>query len=948
MAWSFVQSYNSTTNKAVGTADTATVSASFGDTLIALCTTDNVSAQTAISSTAVTDSSSNTWTRIAHSENSGTSGSFMASAIFVCQVDSALSSGTVTFAPANAASHGAKAFTVYRFTGGSSQVRATTQTSNSAVTSVGYTHTGVQSGDLVIGVLGQERTPAEQLPTYDSDTSNGSWSGGVLHGTTGGSSATNNRVLSQYKIASATASQTWNVSWASTTDTAGFLVALAPRGAKVDTLTDAFASYNSGTWDESFGTPTATSNELHLSCVSSYELIQRSTLYDFTETEYVVKAVSVPTGGNGTRQAVMQIFIDSSNYVEFGHVDANTMYARQVVGGSATTDETVGAYNSTNHLWWKIQHDVVSGIGYLSYWTSANGTSWTQHGSGHTSNLNLFEAKVRIMAGYYGTETSPPDFVIDNLNTAPTGTDAPAGEVTAAASASAASTALRPSAGQPTASVTANAATVTTSTPTNAPAGHVPVSVAAAAPAAAVRPVAGQPSATAVANGATVAMRPNAGTVTAAGAPAAAASLARPVLATVSGATAANAPSTAIRFDSGTTAASGVAYGATVSTAASTNAQAGHAAASAAVTAPATALTTLTTTVSAASAANSATTDLDDSRGDAGEVSASAAAIQPSTAVRANAGTVSAAAAASAATADLDDTRGDAEAVSTSTSAHAGSAALGAPLTPLTASVAAFAPTVSSVSATDAPAGSATATVVAEGITPAVRGNLGTVTGSAVAYGATVTTLSDGAGLAAATATAEGPAAVVSSRAVAPGATATAYGATVSTAAQTNAPAGHASAAATANGAETDQSFSTGTSAATATAYGATVSTASIKNAPAGESPAAAEAYGAMVRVSFGAGTATASVDTDDARAVLAAAAAIVNAAATALDATNTSSTSAAAGHAAVSAVANAAGVNGTSSGEAEADGASSAVTAYNAYAVANRTAPPERTLIIQ
>lgn len=212
MAWSFVASYTSTANKTAGTADTATVTADVGDTLIIAAACDNISGGGAIGTTAITDASSNTYTRQTLTEGTGTAGGNLALASFTAEIGTALSAATVTFTPDSTVD--AKAFLVWRFTGGPiSTVGSTSSAGNDPGTSWSRDFTSAAADRLCVGLIGFE-TDAPS-PVWDSDTTNGSWSTAVTSGTTGAAAASNITVGSQYKITTAAGTQTWDGTCAS-------------------------------------------------------------------------------------------------------------------------------------------------------------------------------------------------------------------------------------------------------------------------------------------------------------------------------------------------------------------------------------------------------------------------------------------------------------------------------------------------------------------------------------------------------------------------------------------------------------------------------------------------------------------------------------------------------------------------------------------------------------
>jgi hypothetical protein len=78
------------------------------------------------------------------------------------------------------------------------------------------------SGDLVVAFVANE---GNSIAAGDSDTLNGSWSAATGLATSGGSGATNVAIMGQYKIVTATGSQTWTPTGANEWSAVGFTIA---------------------------------------------------------------------------------------------------------------------------------------------------------------------------------------------------------------------------------------------------------------------------------------------------------------------------------------------------------------------------------------------------------------------------------------------------------------------------------------------------------------------------------------------------------------------------------------------------------------------------------------------------------------------------------------------------------------------------------------------------
>lgn len=206
----FGGSLGSNTNKTTGTTVTLTTGAAVpvGALVVVIWAADNLTATTPTLSS-VTDTKGNTYSVIANvGSGTATANAGQVAAIAVSRITTALTNTDTISAVASSASTVVKAVDAAYFTGANTVVRATatTATGNSTAPSVNYA-SGL-SGDLLLGVVGNQNNG---LPTGDSDTTNGTWGsiGGVA--STGGNAATNISVFGQYKILTASGSQTYNV-----------------------------------------------------------------------------------------------------------------------------------------------------------------------------------------------------------------------------------------------------------------------------------------------------------------------------------------------------------------------------------------------------------------------------------------------------------------------------------------------------------------------------------------------------------------------------------------------------------------------------------------------------------------------------------------------------------------------------------------------------------------
>jgi hypothetical protein len=211
MALTFSQagSANSTTSGA--TLNVTGVTAAVGDMLIVCISADNSGSAGASSISSVTDAASNTYTsRALTNRDPGAANAGNTLDIFTTIVTSALSSQTVTvnFSP-NTPSKAAVIWKAVPGAGETARYLSSSAGASGAATTQTITTTSIANGDTVIGATSIEGLAAI---TADSDTSNGNWSAQYTAVADTGSGGTSQRIASQHKTVTATATQTYNTS----------------------------------------------------------------------------------------------------------------------------------------------------------------------------------------------------------------------------------------------------------------------------------------------------------------------------------------------------------------------------------------------------------------------------------------------------------------------------------------------------------------------------------------------------------------------------------------------------------------------------------------------------------------------------------------------------------------------------------------------------------------
>lgn len=223
------------TRTALGTAATTTTgttatftlggsdSVSVGDLIVVCVAIDNTGASGAAPATlTVTDSAGNTYTlRSSGLQDPSTASAGAYGAIFTATAQFTLgSSSTITVTTGSAA---AIAMTVQKFSAGAGNIaQYDTNGGNAGSNTTATVTTGsITNGGAVVGMAAIERGNSTKnlAVTADSDTTNGSWTTQqTAQGNNSSTSTADMTVVSQSKIVTATATQTYNISWTTATD----------------------------------------------------------------------------------------------------------------------------------------------------------------------------------------------------------------------------------------------------------------------------------------------------------------------------------------------------------------------------------------------------------------------------------------------------------------------------------------------------------------------------------------------------------------------------------------------------------------------------------------------------------------------------------------------------------------------------------------------------------
>lgn len=129
--------------------------------------------------------------------------------------------------------------------------------------------------------------------------------------------------------------------------------------------------------------------------------------YNLTGAQVIVKVPQVCSGANADTQFMLEI--DSNNFYCWV-VENGTIYRKKKVGGvSSNTNE---AYNATNHLYWRIWHDVSND--HIKWDTSLDGASWTNKRD-IARDLTITSMKIEVNAGTFASDAAPGAAYFDDF-----------------------------------------------------------------------------------------------------------------------------------------------------------------------------------------------------------------------------------------------------------------------------------------------------------------------------------------------------------------------------------------------------------------------------------------------------------------------------------------------------------------------------------------------------
>lgn len=177
-----------------------------------------------------------------------------------------------------------------------------------------------------------------------------------------------------------------------------------------------------GRWNNNFGTPAPTiangrgkltlaSGAAAYTGIGSGPQSDVKRQFDLTASEMSMEWITFPNVGNGTTEAILELKIDpDTNQNTIGIIKrANQLVTRWVSGGVA--NETYTDFDAFQMRWWRVRE-----VGGTVFWeTSPNGSNWDIRRSA-TTPITITALFPYIIAGHFGSESSPGIAEFDNVN----------------------------------------------------------------------------------------------------------------------------------------------------------------------------------------------------------------------------------------------------------------------------------------------------------------------------------------------------------------------------------------------------------------------------------------------------------------------------------------------------------------------------------------------------
>lgn len=248
------------------------------------------------------------------------------------------------------------------------------------------------------------------LPVQFTDTSTGaptswSWTFGD-----GGTSTLQSPSHTYTAAGTYTATLTATNGNGNTSATKTITVTASPNAA-LSSFTDNFSTQNTTAWFFG-GTAVATGGQLSVGVNTNYDGAITNAAYNAANSSATVQLVQAPNIGNGTTEAQFILHVDANNGAWFS-VNNGILYCYYKSGGSAVQAASM-PYNPKTHKYFRISHNGTQ----FSWQYSFTGNTWVTLYT-WTPTFQVGAVTVYLIAGYWGTETSPGTAIWDNYNIVP-------------------------------------------------------------------------------------------------------------------------------------------------------------------------------------------------------------------------------------------------------------------------------------------------------------------------------------------------------------------------------------------------------------------------------------------------------------------------------------------------------------------------------------------------
>lgn len=197
-----------------------------------------------------------------------------------------------------------------------------------------------------------------------------------------------------------------------------FLLQRITTSAQLSSFTDDFSlPLDPLHWD-TIGTPGVSGGHLVLPCGSTYSGVNSHFGYTLLGSHVAVRVVSLPTDTGGSTETSLMFFADPGNLLMIEKRGAATLVCRSRTAG-VNADFTT-TWDSVAMAWWRIRE----AAGTVYFETSPDGLAWSINTSVATPAF-ASAGTAQLLCGYSGTETSPGNAVLDDLNLYPGGPPSP-------------------------------------------------------------------------------------------------------------------------------------------------------------------------------------------------------------------------------------------------------------------------------------------------------------------------------------------------------------------------------------------------------------------------------------------------------------------------------------------------------------------------------------------